>query len=129
MKFLVVGDIIGKPGRKALKYYAISHPGTFDVLVVNVENAAGGFGINKKVYEELKAIGVDVMTSGNHIWDKKEVLEFYKHAGPFETCKLPKGSTRKGLWHLRKERCKVCGDKPYGKGLYGPKLGKSLFNL
>ncbi|WP_448583402.1 TIGR00282 family metallophosphoesterase [Thermocrinis sp.] len=76
MKFLIVGDIVGKPGRKALKYYAISHPNSFDVLVVNVENSAGGFGINRKVYEELKSIGVDVMTSGNHIWDKKEVFEF-----------------------------------------------------
>ncbi|WP_448588100.1 TIGR00282 family metallophosphoesterase [Thermocrinis sp.] len=76
MRFLIVGDIVGKPGRKALKYYTISHPHSFDALIVNVENSAGGFGINKKVYEELKSMGVDVMTSGNHIWDKKEVMEF-----------------------------------------------------
>ncbi|MEN3033582.1 MAG: TIGR00282 family metallophosphoesterase [Aquificaceae bacterium] len=76
MKFLIVGDIIGKPGRKALKSALEELRDSFDVLVVNVENSAGGFGINRKVFQELKDLGVDVMTSGNHIWDKKEVLEF-----------------------------------------------------
>jgi len=46
------------------------------VVIANVENAAGGFGITKKVYEELKSYGIDVFTSGNHIWDKKEVYDF-----------------------------------------------------
>jgi len=44
-----------------------------------VENAAGGFGITRKVYEELKACNIDVFTSGNHIWDRKEVFEFIDH--------------------------------------------------
>ncbi len=78
MRFLIVGDIIGNPGRKALKYGIWDLD--YDVLVVNVENAAGGFGITKSVYEELLSYGVDVMTSGNHIWDKKEVYEFIDSA-------------------------------------------------
>ncbi len=74
MRFLIVGDIIGSPGRKALRYGIWDL--NYDVLVVNVENAAGGFGITKSVYDELMSYGVDVMTSGNHIWDKREVFDF-----------------------------------------------------
>ncbi len=76
MKFLIVGDIIGKPGRKVLKYFLAGYKDFVDAVLVNVENSAGGFGITKKVYEELTSMGVDVMTSGNHIWDKKEVYQF-----------------------------------------------------
>ncbi len=76
MKVLIFGDIIGKPGRKALRYFLAGYRDLVDVVLVNVENSAGGFGITKKVYEELLHMGVDVMTSGNHIWDKKEVYEF-----------------------------------------------------
>ncbi len=78
MKFLIIGDIIGRPGRKALKEFLpkLKKELGYDVVLANVENAAGGFGMTKKVYKELKNVGVDVMTSGNHIWDKKEVFEF-----------------------------------------------------
>ncbi len=78
MKFLIIGDVIGRPGRKALKVFLpkLKEELCYDVVIANVENSAGGFGITKKVYKELKEIGVDVMTSGNHIWDKKEVFEF-----------------------------------------------------
>lgn len=76
MRVLAVGDIIGKPGRKALKYALKGYRDLVDLVIVNVENSAGGFGITKKVYEELKSMGVDFMTSGNHIWDKREVYEF-----------------------------------------------------
>ncbi len=51
-----------------------------DAVIANVENAAGGFGITRKVYEELKNCGIDVLTSGNHIWDRKEVYEFIDSA-------------------------------------------------
>lgn len=80
MRVLAVGDIIGKPGRKALKYVLRGYRDLVDLVIVNVENSAGGFGITKKVYEELKSMGVDFMTSGNHIWDKKEVYEFINSA-------------------------------------------------
>ncbi|MFN3813572.1 MAG: TIGR00282 family metallophosphoesterase [Aquificaceae bacterium] len=76
MKVLAVGDIIGKPGRMAIRYVLEKLKGTFDVVIVNVENAAGGFGLTKEVYSELKSYGIDLMTSGNHIWDKKEIHEF-----------------------------------------------------
>lgn len=78
MNILMVGDVYGEPGRAALAKllprlraeYAI------DFTVVNVENAAGGFGITPPIARAFLDQGVDVMTSGNHIWDKKEIVEF-----------------------------------------------------
>ncbi|MDQ7038007.1 MAG: TIGR00282 family metallophosphoesterase [Aquificota bacterium] len=78
MRFLIIGDIVGRPGRRAVARVIdeIRETEGVDAVIANVENAAGGFGITKKVYEELKGLGIDVFTSGNHIWDKKEVLQF-----------------------------------------------------
>jgi metallophosphoesterase (TIGR00282 family) len=78
MRFLIIGDIVGRPGRRAVAKVMeeIREEEGVEVVLANVENAAGGFGITRKVYEELKNMGIDVFTSGNHIWDKKEVLDF-----------------------------------------------------
>ncbi|MBI4842927.1 MAG: TIGR00282 family metallophosphoesterase [Nitrospirae bacterium] len=78
MKILFIGDIVGKPGRTALKKGLPGLKEKFDVslVVANAENAAGGFGITESVGEEIFALGVDVLTSGNHIWDKKEAIEY-----------------------------------------------------
>ncbi len=78
MKFLIIGDIIGNPGRRAVGHFVreIKNRENIDVVLANVENSAGGFGITKKVYKELKSYDIDIFTSGNHIWDKKEVFEF-----------------------------------------------------
>ena len=78
MKILFIGDIIGNPGRKALKerFSAILGRHDPDVIIANGENAAGGFGITEDIAAELFKTGVNVITSGNHIWDKKEAIEF-----------------------------------------------------
>lgn len=78
MKVLFIGDVVGSPGRKALKEYLPKlkskyHP---DITIVNGENAAGGKGLTNKVYYEIKEAGADVVTLGNHAWDKKEIFEF-----------------------------------------------------
>ncbi len=99
MRFLIAGDIIGKPGRKALREFIVQlrEESPFDVVIVNVENAAGGFGLTRKVYEELLAMGVDVMTSGNHIWDKKEIYEFIEEAqNLLRPANYPEGVPGKG---------------------------------
>ncbi len=76
MKILIIGDIVGSPGRailkKALPQVFRSHD--IDYCIANVENAAGGFGVTREICEEIRALGVDCMTSGNHIWDKREIL-------------------------------------------------------
>src|SRR5262245_5131285 len=76
MNILIIGDVVGSPGRGIMKR---ALPKVFrrwdvDYCIANVENAAGGFGVTREVCDELLALGVDCMTSGNHIWDKREIL-------------------------------------------------------
>jgi hypothetical protein len=78
LKILIVGDVVGSPGRhimkKALPLVVKKHG--VDYCIANVENAAGGFGVTKEVCDEILDMGVDCLTSGNHIWDKKEIVGF-----------------------------------------------------
>jgi metallophosphoesterase (TIGR00282 family) len=78
MKVLFIGDIVGKPGRKAVKegLPGLVNKLKIDFVIANVENAAGGFGITGSVGEEIFSLGVDACTSGNHIWDKKEAVTY-----------------------------------------------------
>jgi hypothetical protein len=78
INILFIGDVVGRPGRRVLAQHldALRDEYEIDLVIVNVENAASGFGITSKIVDELFATGVDVMTSGNHIWDKREALEF-----------------------------------------------------
>lgn len=78
MKILFIGDIIGKPGRRAVKELLPALVGgrSIDLVIANCENAAAGFGITREIVEELYEAHIDVLTSGNHIWDKKEVMGF-----------------------------------------------------
>lgn len=78
MKLLFIGDIVGRPGRdllrKHLKALAAAH--AVDLVIANGENAAGGAGITRDNAREIFGAGVDVITTGNHVWDKREALEF-----------------------------------------------------
>lgn len=78
MKILFIGDIIGSPGRMAVRELlpALISKKKIDFVVANCENAAAGFGVTRKNMEELFSYQIDVLTSGNHIWNKKEILEF-----------------------------------------------------
>jgi metallophosphoesterase (TIGR00282 family) len=74
MRILFLGDIISKTGRKALAngLRDLKERLSIDLCIGNVENAAGIFGVTQKVIDEITSFGVDIMTSGNHIWDKRE---------------------------------------------------------
>lgn len=78
MKILFIGDIVGKPGRRAVKELLPLLVGSHgvDLVIANCENAASGFGVTREIVEELYDAHIDILTSGNHIWDKKEVLGF-----------------------------------------------------
>jgi len=78
MNVLFIGDIIGRAGRRALREGLSGLIDRFriDLAIANVENAAGGFGITEEICEEIFSLGVDVLTSGNHIWDKKEAIPY-----------------------------------------------------
>jgi 2',3'-cyclic-nucleotide 2'-phosphodiesterase len=80
VKLLFIGDIIGKPGREALsrELHRIVDRHLVDLVIANGENAAGGFGLTQETAQDLFKCGVQVLTSGNHIWDKKDSLEYIK---------------------------------------------------
>lgn len=76
VNILFIGDIIGRQGRIAVEHLLPGLKDQFEVdfTIANGENAAGGFGLTRKLAEELTALGIDALTSGNHIWDRREVI-------------------------------------------------------
>ncbi|GAK54825.1 hypothetical protein U27_01655 [Candidatus Vecturithrix granuli] len=78
---LFIGDIVGKAGRHAVKslLQEIVREFQVDVVIANGENAAGGVGITPKIAEELFTSGIHVLTSGNHVWQKKEIIDYIQH--------------------------------------------------
>jgi metallophosphoesterase (TIGR00282 family) len=84
LNILFVGDIFGSAGRKIVREH-ISHvcdAHGVELLIINAENAAGGFGVTPQIADELFDLGADVLTTGNHVWDKRELTEYLKSAPP-----------------------------------------------
>ncbi|MCA1576851.1 MAG: TIGR00282 family metallophosphoesterase [Acidobacteria bacterium] len=80
MKVLMIGDVVAKPGRIAVleRIQDLREQHQIDLAIMNAENLAGGFSVTPPLCEELFAHGIDVMTSGNHIFDKKEAIDYIK---------------------------------------------------
>ena len=78
MRILFVGDVMGKPGRELLRrgLQGIVDAYDIDFVIANAENSAAGFGVTPDIAKTLLEFGVDAMTSGNHVWDKKEVFDY-----------------------------------------------------
>ncbi len=78
MRILFLGDIVGRPGRRAVReaLQRLQVDDRIDLTVANCENSAAGFGITPKIADQLLECGIDVLTSGNHIWDKREILPY-----------------------------------------------------
>jgi 2',3'-cyclic-nucleotide 2'-phosphodiesterase len=78
LRILFIGDIVGRPGRDLVRQGVAGLVEThhIDLVIANAENAAAGFGITREIGDQLLDLGIDVMTSGNHIWDKKEALDY-----------------------------------------------------
>lgn len=111
MRVLFIGDIVGSPGRRLvarlLKGLVAEH--RIDLVLANGENAAGGFGITPSVAEELFAMGIDLLTSGNHVWDKKEVEEFIaKENRLLRPANYPEEAPGAGV-HLLRKRDQLVG--------------------
>ena len=79
MRILFIGDVVGSPGREIVRaeLAAACAEHRVDVVIVNCENAASGFGITPKLAEELLAMGAEVLSGGNHIYDRKEILDYF----------------------------------------------------
>jgi metallophosphoesterase (TIGR00282 family) len=77
-RILFIGDIVGRPGRELVRrgLAALVDHHQIDIVIANAENAAAGFGITREIGDQILGWGVDVMTSGNHIWDKKEAIAY-----------------------------------------------------
>ncbi len=99
MKIMLTGDVIGHPGRQAFREHTprLREKYGIDVVIVNGENSAGGKGITRRSLDELYHAGADIVTSGNHVWDKKDVLEFIDQE-PFliRPANYPEGAPGKG---------------------------------
>lgn len=78
MRILFIGDIFGSPGRGIVRDHLadIVSGQKIDLVIANAENAAGGFGVTPSIAEELLELGIEVLTTGNHVWDKKEIIEY-----------------------------------------------------
>lgn len=80
IKILFIGDIVGRPGRKIVQNFlgdlVASEKNDYDFIIANVENASHGFGLTEKNHNELSEMGIDCFTSGNHIWDKKDIYTY-----------------------------------------------------
>lgn len=99
MKLLFIGDIVGNPGRRAVKELVpkLRQEHGIDFVVANGENSAGGSGITPKTAEEIFSAGVDVITSGDHLWDQKEVMELLNNEPRFlRPLNYPAGTPGRG---------------------------------
>lgn len=78
MNILMIGDIVGKPGRRALRNLlpALQQKYKIEFTIANAENAAGGKGLSQEVFAEIVGAGVDVLTMGNHVWDNRDIFSF-----------------------------------------------------
>ena len=81
MRILFIGDIVGSPGRRIVveRVADLIANERLDLVIANGENAASGFGITPRLAEQLLATGIEVLSGGNHIFDRKEILEFIPH--------------------------------------------------
>jgi len=99
VKLLFIGDVIGKPGREALsrELHRIVDRHMVDLVIANGENAAGGFGLTEETAQDLFKCGVQMITSGNHIWDKKDALDYIKREERIvRPANYPEGTPGKG---------------------------------
>ena len=112
MKILFIGDIVGSPGRKAIQALLpkLKKKYSIDISIANGENAAGGSGITPALAEELFGFGLDILTSGDHIWKKKEILEILdQDQRILRPANYPAGSPGRGYGIIETKKGKKIG--------------------
>lgn len=106
MRILFIGDIIGQPGRQMVARHLkslVAEHGT-EMVLANAENAAGGFGITPSIGEELLGLGIDLLTTGNHVWDKKEAEAYLaKESRLLRPANYPEETPGTGVHVLQKD--------------------------
>ncbi|MCQ9208288.1 MAG: TIGR00282 family metallophosphoesterase [Omnitrophica bacterium] len=112
MKILFIGDIVGSPGREAIDRLlpGLKKKYKIDLSIANAENTAGGSGITPKIAEELFGFGLDALTSGDHIWKRKEILELLdSEMRIFRPANYPKGAPGRGYGVIKTKKTKPVG--------------------
>lgn len=100
IKILFFGDMVGKPGRFAVRDFLAQYQENYDFIIANGENASHGFGLTLKNYNNLLDFGINCITSGNHIWDKKDIWEYIDTAENLvRPLNYPKGTRGQG-WRI-----------------------------
>jgi metallophosphoesterase (TIGR00282 family) len=101
MRVLFIGDIVGSPGRKVVqdRLADLVKQRQIDLVIANGENSASGFGITPRIADELLNMGIDVLTGGNHSWDRKEILEYIPHEPRLlRPANFPEGNPGSGVY-------------------------------
>lgn len=125
MKILFCGDISGEAGRKAIKTYVprLKEKYHLDAVILNAENAAHGLGLTPKTYQELLRVGVDVMTMGNHTFDKMDVTQIWQKDNILvRPLNYPTDTVGKGFHIFTIGKLRVCVTQILGKAFMNSKL-------
>lgn len=126
MRLLFLGDMVGRTGRTTVweKLPGLISDFRLDFVIVNGENAAGGFGITEEIFRETLAAGADVVTTGNHVWDQREALEFAPRESRFlRPANFPKGTPGAGSGvYLAKNGARVLVANIMGRIFMNPDL-------
>jgi metallophosphoesterase (TIGR00282 family) len=112
LRILFIGDIVGRPGRDLVRVGlpVLLERHRIDFVIANVENAAAGFGITREIGDQLLDEGVEVMTSGNHIWDRKEALDYIgTEARLLRPANFPAGAPGNGSYLARTQDGRAVG--------------------
>ncbi len=126
MRILFIGDIVGSPGRRIVveRVADLIANERLDLVIANGENAASGFGITPRLAEELLGTGIEVLSGGNHIWDRKEILDFIPHEPRLlRPANFPEGSPGSGVYlRHRAQRRALRRAVPAGPRLHGARM-------
>lgn len=110
MNILFIGDIVGNPGRDAIKTLLkpLQQEYMIDLTIANAENAAGGRGLTKEIAEELFSFGIEFITMGNHVWDQRSIMKYIEEeARLIRPANYPIGAPGKGFGYVRKNGKKI----------------------
>src|SRR5690625_1197098 len=123
MNILFIGDVVGSPGRQMLADYLPKLKNKYrpQLTVVNGENAAGGKGITEKIYKQFMQLGVNVVTMGNHTWNKREIYEFIDEATYLiRPANFPHNNPGKGIVYVTINDLKVAVINIQGRTFMDP---------
>ncbi|MBK1792741.1 TIGR00282 family metallophosphoesterase [Persicirhabdus sediminis] len=132
MRILFLGDIVGEPGRKAVRsrLHHIKTQEDVDFIIVNGENSAGGRGITPKICGELLKAGAQVVTTGDHVWDQREIVEYFpKQPLLLRPLNYPAGTPGNGSVIVDTEKGKVAVINVQGNTFMNPPLANPFLAM